>query len=185
MSPGRLILACWLLLALYWRFSARSVKPAAEAQSLAGRLARTPVMLGFILLAVPWVYPFGPAVMPHTADAQWLGIAICALGLALAIWSRKTLGDNWSQDVEFKQEHKLIEQGPYRYARHPIYLGHLLLALGTAFASGLLIAYAGFFSLFLGFFIKLRQEEKLLERHFPEEYPSYKARVKALVPFVF
>ena len=32
---------------------------------------------------------------------------------------------------------------------------------------------------------KLEQEEGLLLRHFPEEYPAYKARVKALVPFVF
>jgi protein-S-isoprenylcysteine O-methyltransferase Ste14 len=185
MIPGLLILACWLLLVLYWRISARSVKPAAEGQSRTGRLARMPVLLGFLLLAVAWAYPLGPVVTPHSAVVQWLGVAICALGLLVAIWSRKTLGDNWSQDVEFKQEHKLIERGPYRYARHPIYTGHLLLALGTAVATGRLLAYAGVLSLFLGFWIKLRQEETLLLRHFPEEYPGYKTRVKALVPFVF
>jgi protein-S-isoprenylcysteine O-methyltransferase len=179
-----LILACWLLLVLYWKISARTVKPAAELQSLAGKLARTPEYLGFILLAMAWVYPLGPVVSAHTAVLQWLGVALCVLGLAVSIWSRKTLGDNWSQDVEFKQDHKLIEQGPYRYARHPIYTGHLLMALGTAVASGRLIAYAGVLSLFLGFYIKLCQEETLLLRHFPEEYPGYKTRVKALIPFV-
>jgi protein-S-isoprenylcysteine O-methyltransferase Ste14 len=36
----------------------------------------------------------------------------------------------------------------------------------------------------VGFWIKLRQEERLLVRNFPEEYPAYRARVRALVPYV-
>ena len=46
-------------------------------------------------------------------------------------------------DVELKQGHKLVERGPYRFMRHPIYTGHLLMGLGTAIASGLLVAFAG------------------------------------------
>jgi protein-S-isoprenylcysteine O-methyltransferase Ste14 len=59
------------------------------------------------------------------------------------------------------------------------------MVLGTAIASGLLVAFAGFLLILTGFCIKLKQEETLLLRHFPEEYPAYKARVKALVPYVF
>jgi protein-S-isoprenylcysteine O-methyltransferase Ste14 len=69
--------------------------------------------------------------------------------------------------------------------RHPIYTSHLLMGLGTAVASGLLPAFVGFLLFFIGFWIKLKQEEDLLLSHFPEEYPAYKARVKALLPFVF
>jgi protein-S-isoprenylcysteine O-methyltransferase Ste14 len=36
-----------------------------------------------------------------------------------------------------------------------------------------------------GFWIKLNQEERLLLRGFPDEYPAYKVRVKALIPYVF
>jgi protein-S-isoprenylcysteine O-methyltransferase Ste14 len=126
------------------------------------------------------------AVIPRTVVTELSGVSICVLGLIAAIWSRKTLGDNWSQDVEFKQGHKLIEQGSYRFVRHPIYTGgYLLMGLGTAIASGLLIAFVGVFCFFAGFWIKLRQEERLLLAHFPEEYPAYKARVRALVPFLF
>jgi protein-S-isoprenylcysteine O-methyltransferase Ste14 len=124
-------------------------------------------------------------VMHRTIVTEFLGVSICVFGLGTAIWSRKTLGDNWSQDVEFKQGHKLIVRGPYRFARHPIYTGHLLMALGTAIASGLLIAFIGAICFVAGFWIKLRQEERLLLAHFPEEYPAYKARVRALVPFLF
>jgi protein-S-isoprenylcysteine O-methyltransferase Ste14 len=59
------------------------------------------------------------------------------------------------------------------------------MGLGTAIAANRLGALAGLLSLFAGVWIKLRQEEKLLLQHFPDDYPAYKARVKALVPFIF
>jgi protein-S-isoprenylcysteine O-methyltransferase Ste14 len=180
-----LIVACWVLLVLYWNVSGRSVKPAAEPQSWTGRLARVPVWLGYILFVAAAAHPFGMAVISHSAIGEWLGVAICALGLFAAIWSRKTLGDDWSRDVEFKEGHKLVERGPYRFVRHPIYTSHLLMGLGTAVESGLLLAFSGLLLFFIGFCIKIKQEESLLLRHFPDEYPAYKTRAKALVPFVF
>jgi protein-S-isoprenylcysteine O-methyltransferase Ste14 len=69
--------------------------------------------------------------------------------------------------------------------RHPIYTGHLLMGLGTAIASGLLIAFAGLASFAVGFWTKLNQEESLLVRSFPDEYPAYKTRVKTLIPYLF
>ena len=69
--------------------------------------------------------------------------------------------------------------------RHPIYTGQLLMGLGTATGSGRLVAFAGLALFFVGFWIKLRQEEKLLVRRFPEDYPAYRARVRALIPFVW
>jgi hypothetical protein len=80
MLPGLLILACWVLLILYWNISARSIKPAAERQSWSGRLARLPVWLGYILLVAAFVHPFGVVVIPHSVVAQSLGVAICGLG---------------------------------------------------------------------------------------------------------
>jgi protein-S-isoprenylcysteine O-methyltransferase Ste14 len=69
--------------------------------------------------------------------------------------------------------------------RHPIYTGHRLMGLGTAIASGSLVAFAGLASFVGRFWIKLNQEERLLRRGFPDEYPAYKARVKAPIPCVF
>ena len=185
MIAGIFILACWVLLVLYWNLSARSVKSAAEAQDFAARLARMPVWLGFVLFVAAWVHPFGPVAIPRTIPSQSIGVAICAFGLFVAIWSRKTLGVEWSQDVELKQGHKLVARGPYRLMRHPIYTGHLLMGLGTAIASGLVVAFAGLALFVAGFWIKLNQEERLLLRGFPDEYPAYKAHVKALIPYIF
>jgi protein-S-isoprenylcysteine O-methyltransferase Ste14 len=185
MIAGTLILACWVLLALYWNISALSIKSAAERQSFAARLARMPVWLGFVLFIAAWVHPFGWVVIRRTVFSDSVAVAICGLGLFVAVWSRKVLGTEWSRDVELKEGHKLVERGPYRLMRHPIYTGHLLMGLGTAIASGFLIAFVGLASFAVGFWIKLNQEERLLVRGFPDEYPAYRARVKALIPYVF
>lgn len=180
-----MILACWIVLVVYWRISGRSTKPAAERQDWLGRWMRLPVWLGYIALVVAGMYPLGPLLIAPTALAEASGVAICALGLMAAIWARRTLGSEWSQDVELKQGHELVVRGPYRLVRHPIYTGHLLMGVGTAIACGRIAGFVGCLLFFFGFWIKLAQEEELLTRHFPEEYPAYKRRVKALVPFVF
>lgn len=185
MLAEMLIIGCWVFLVLYWNISARSIKSVAEEQSLAARLARMPVWLGFALFISAWVYPIGPVAIRRTVFSDSAGVAICALGLLVAIWSRKVLGAEWSRDVELKKGHQLVDRGPYRLMRHPIYTGHLLMGLGTAIASGLLIAFVGLVSFMVGFWIKLNQEERLLLRGFPDEYPAYKARVKALIPYMF
>ena len=185
MIAGILILACWVSLGVYWNISARSIKSAAEQQSFTARLARMPVWLGFVLFLVAWIHPFGIVAILRSAFSDSVGVAICALGLFVAIWSRRALGSEWSQDVELKRGHKLVQSGPYRLMRHPIYTGHLLMGLGTAIASGWLIAFVGFASFAVGFWIKLKQEESLLLHSFPDEYPTYKMRVKALIPYLF
>jgi protein-S-isoprenylcysteine O-methyltransferase Ste14 len=185
MLAGILILMCWTSLVVYWNISARSLKSTAERQSFSSRLARAPVWLGFVLFGAAWVHPFGMVAIRRTVFSDSVAVAVCALGLFVAIWSRHVLGTEWSQDVELKQGHKLVQRGPYRFMRHPIYSGHLLMGLGTAIGSGLLIAFVGLASFAVGFWIKLNQEESLLLRSFPDEYPAYKTRVKALIPYLF
>jgi len=184
MAAGIVILACWVLLTLYWNMSARSVKSVAEPQDFAARLARMPVWLGFVLFLVAWGRPFDVVAIRRTLFSDSVAMAICMAGLFVAIWSRKVLGVEWSRDVELKQGHKLVKRGPYRLMRHPIYTGHLLMGLGTAIGSGSLVAFAGLASFVVGFWIKLNQEERLLMRAFPDEYPVYRASVKALIPYV-
>lgn len=103
MTAGIAIFACWVLLVLYWNLSSRSVKSGAEPQDFAARFARIPVWIGFALFLAAWVHPFGPVAIRRTAVSSSIGVAICALGLIVAIWSRKALGAEWSQDVELKQ----------------------------------------------------------------------------------
>lgn len=86
--------------------------------------------------------------------------------------------------MTFQKDHELVERGPYRFVRHPIYTSILLMCIGTAVAIGDVGAWLGVVLMAVGLWIKLSHEEQLLTRHFPNEYPSYQSRVKALIPFV-
>jgi protein-S-isoprenylcysteine O-methyltransferase Ste14 len=186
MSAGSFILWCWIAFIVYWIVSAARAKPIAERQSVASALAhRIPVALGWWMLAFPdWGAPMNWPVVPRLALTGLLGSVICGYGLFFTIWARRTLAGNWSSDVTFKKDHELIKTGPYRIVRHPIYTGLLLMSLGTAIANGQLHCWVSIPITAIGFWIKLSQEEKLMLRHFPNEYPAYQKQVKALVPFV-
>ena len=146
---------------------------------------RIPLGLSYVLMAARHLpAPLGALV---TSRADWVRITgdlICLYGLFVTIWARRILAGNWSGDVTFKQGHELIRAGPYRFVRHPIYTGILTMCLGTAVEIGRLRCWVALPLMFLAFWVKLKQEERLLLRHFPDAYPAYRKQVKALVPFV-
>jgi protein-S-isoprenylcysteine O-methyltransferase Ste14 len=187
---GQLIEATWLAWALYWVWSARGVKPAARQDSAWQMLAyRLPVVAGFALLlslghgaGASWMYRQWPSV---AAWAPLLGWLLVLLGLGFACWARLTLGRNWSATVQLKQDHELVEAGPYRRVRHPIYTGMLLGVLGSVLAIG---APLGLLALALvggGFVVKLRHEEQLMRACFGAVYVDYMRRSRALIPGVW
>lgn len=185
----RVITDCWLVFIGYWIISARGVKPVAErpdrVSSMAYLAYRVLLILGSLLLWWrPLAYPLNWDLTPRTDLAHGIGAIVCAFGLFIAIWARNTLAGNWSSAVTFKQGHELIQTGPYRFVRHPIYTGLLLMCLGTAIVRGHLSSWVGFLMQCTGFWIKLHQEESLMLRHFPGEYAAYRSRVKALFPFI-
>ncbi|HVV70216.1 MAG TPA: isoprenylcysteine carboxylmethyltransferase family protein [Verrucomicrobiae bacterium] len=177
---------CWGAFVFFWLVSAPWAKVASEKESVWSGLAhRLPLACSYVLLAAIHLPP--PMNLSVTPYANWTGVigaSVCGLGLLITLWARWTLGRNWSSSVTFKQGHELIRTGPYRLVRHPIYTGLLVMALGTAFDIGQLRCWLALPLMTGAFWLKLRREEKLLVRHFPEQYPVYMAQVKALVPFV-
>ena len=60
----------------------------------------------------------------------------------------------------------------------------MLLGLATAMHYATLGGFILLALCWVGFALKIRQEELLMTEHFPDRYPAYKAQVKAIVPFV-
>jgi protein-S-isoprenylcysteine O-methyltransferase Ste14 len=172
-----------VLFVAYWTVSGLSTKRTVERKSVASSLGyRLLTVAGALLLVSE-----GPRLnlgLPAPVAGN-VGAAVCVVGLFCAIWARVTLAGNWSSDVTFKESHMLVERGPYRFVRHPIYTSMLLMCLGCAIDRERLASWIGLGVILTGLWIKLRQEEVLLTRHFPDAYPTYQARVKALVPFLF
>ncbi len=185
-SASYIIATCWCIFVVVWLAGAIRTKRTAEKQSVESALAhRIPVAFGWWLLIVPNLPGrMNLPIIPHTTGVEITGAAICLFGLFFTVWARFTLAGNWSGNVTFKRDHELIRTGPYHFVRHPIYTGLLIMFAGTAIAIGQLRGAISLLSIAIGFWIKLNQEERLLVRHFPDDYPAYKREVKALVPFV-
>ena len=185
-ASNSIIVACWVIFLAYWIVSARRAKLTAERQSVLSSLAhRLPIGLGWRMMVFPELPPpMNRALIPRVDWVLVSGVLVCVLGLFVTIWARRTLASNWSSDVTFKQGHELVRSGPYRFARHPIYTGLLVMCLGSAIEIGRLHSFVGIAVVLIGFGIKIKQEERLLIRHFPDAYPAYQIQVKALVPFI-
>jgi protein-S-isoprenylcysteine O-methyltransferase Ste14 len=179
------ILCCWAAWAVYWLITAFSTKRTVERGGFIGyRLVAGILILG-MLAAGRLLHVSSDAQLWRTTPA--LGVVtdcIVLAGAAFSVWARITLGRNWSAEVTFKQDHELIESGPYELVRHPIYTGLFLMGLGTAINYGRAIGLVIFISLCAAIWWKAREEERIMSRHFPDAYGEYKMRVRAIIPFV-
>jgi protein-S-isoprenylcysteine O-methyltransferase Ste14 len=77
----------------------------------------------------------------------WTGVALCLLGLGLAISALRHLGRNWGLPMSRREQSELVTSGPYALIRHPIYTGLTLAMLGSAIGVhvywALLLIFAG------------------------------------------
>jgi protein-S-isoprenylcysteine O-methyltransferase Ste14 len=107
------------------------------------------------------------------------------IGLALTWWARIQLGRLWSSAITRKDEHRLVDTGPYALVRHPIYTGIIIALVATAATEATLMAALGAVLIAIGLWVKARAEERfLLAELGPDAYESYRRRVPMLLPFV-
>lgn len=67
---------------------------------------------------------------PWGFAVQALGVKLIVVALSLHWWARAHLQQFYVEDVVFQEGHKLVDTGPYRYVRHPIFTSFLMIALG-------------------------------------------------------
>jgi protein-S-isoprenylcysteine O-methyltransferase Ste14 len=182
-----IIRGCWLIFVAIWVLAAISTKRTVYRETRAQRLRYWVLLvIAYVLLlyGLRLPYPLNLDIVPHEATTAWAAAVLCVIGLAFALWARVTLGRNWSGTVTLKEEHELVERGPYRFVRHPIYTGILTMFFATALARGHLSGLVGTLLMFASFWIKLREEERLMLQQFTGRYADYQQRAKCIIPFV-
>ena len=183
---------CWIALGALWLAGLPFTKPVKRRQPSGARIFHVLLgALGFTLLGSHWLrggwmgVSFLPHAEPMRQDLQLIGLGITVAGCLIAAWARIMLGGNWSGTATVKASHELVVKGPYAFARHPIYTGLLLAAAGTALVVGEWRSIAGMVVILLALFVKMSQEERLMLQAFPNAYPDYRQKVRALIPGVF
>jgi protein-S-isoprenylcysteine O-methyltransferase Ste14 len=188
-----IIFICWIIFFTYWFISARSVKAVQETKGwLGGNWYPILLLLGLLFVidskilgrfGIP-IDTLAILLIPHSVIVNMIGVLLALAGLLVAIIARRTLAKNWSAEVAIKEEHELITTGIYSYIRNPIYSGILLMVAGTVLSFDTRSAGIGFLLIGFTIWLKLKQEEALLAKHFSEKYLEYKKRTKALIPFI-
>jgi protein-S-isoprenylcysteine O-methyltransferase Ste14 len=114
----------------------------------------------------------------------WSLAGVCGAGLVFTWWARVSLGSLWSGSVSRKDDHTVIQSGPYRLVRHPIYTGLIIAAVAQGVLIGQIANLAGALLMTFGFWLKARLEERFLSQELgAAAYSDYRRRTPMLVPF--
>ena len=187
MSPFFAFYLAWFLFAASWVGAAFWADQAAGRPGFLRELPyRALTLAGFVLLFDIYDPPFFPVRPLYRLDRpwQWLALAVALAGFGFCWWARVHLGPLWSGWITKKEDHHVIDTGPYALVRHPIYTGLILAAAATAIAAGTATAITGAVIIAFGYWIKARLEEHFLSKELGDEaYGAYCARVPLLIPF--
>ena len=174
-------LVCWLAAALS---SDRTVKAPARRKELGYRALAA---IGAVLLFGTYRHqPASEIPLWHTPGVvAWTMVAVVLAGLLFTAWARLHLGRLWSSNVARKADHHVVDTGPYRIVRHPIYTGIMLATTAMAVIRGTAAAWLGVAILTLGWYIKARMEEAFLREQLgAQDYDRYASRIPMLIPFL-
>ena len=186
-QPNQTFQVIWIAWVVSWIaasfWSGRTAKRVTTSETWIYRI----IIFAGALLIAPWTArALGESPIWQIGDYGACAlVGVMLVGLALIWWARMQLGRLWSSAITRKEEHRLVETGPYALVRHPIYTGIITALLATAATQATLLALLGAVLIAIGLWVKARTEERfLLAELGPDDYESYRSRVPMLIPFV-
>jgi protein-S-isoprenylcysteine O-methyltransferase len=123
---------------------------------------------------------------PVTRPVVCLAVALLVGGIGLRIWAIRHLGRFFTVAVGIQEDHRVIDDGPYRLVRHPSYTGSLVALTGVGLLTfnwlGLLLIVS---CTLLAYALRVAVEEKAMLAQFGARYAQYAARTKRLIPYIY
>jgi protein-S-isoprenylcysteine O-methyltransferase Ste14 len=170
--PGT-ALVCAFYALIIWCYLRRG-RAVATSGSVTGYAAAVAATL------IPFTLPLLPGAPPGAAR-EYAGYTLVLAGTAWAVWSVRFLGRSISV---IAQAREVVDRGPYRLVRHPLYVGEIVSSLGVAIVVGTVWALCVWVALCALQVYRALREEQVLLRALPG-YRSYRARTAALLPGIF
>ena len=153
----------------------------ASPQEVSKRYGLAQTILLFAFAAVFFLSPGSLLFVWSPAPA--VGSFLCAVGIVLIVLAFLSLRGTIQIAPEPRPGRQLVQQGVYKFLRHPIYTGIIFCVLGLWLKTpGAWVALAGVIVIFF-LVMKVRVEEELLRAVYPE-YSEYRARTWGLFPGV-
>lgn len=148
------------------------------------------LMLAWIGFLVPLLWVASPALSfadyPLRVPPFVAGTVLLVVGLWLFYRAHADLGSFWSVTLEVRENHRLISHGVYRRIRHPMYSALFLYSVGQALVLPNWLAGPSYLIAFgILFAFRIRAEERMMVAAFGDEYVTYMAKTKRLLPGVW
>jgi len=185
------VVGCWCLFALVFALRKRTPR------SQVSKRDRTAIF-GMVLESAGYVVVWSQSLprklfapVPSGSQAAEWGLAVLAVAIAAAsVWivnaAVHSLGKQWAVSARLVEGHALIQDGPYRFVRNPIYLGMFGMLLATGLVTTQWIPLLAASLLFIGgTYVRIRSEERLLRGAFGSEFEAYARNVPALLPGIY
>lgn len=140
--------------------------------------------LGIVVLA-PFSDRRSLLVLGFGDIGRYIGLFLVVPGFLLMQAAEKYLARQFSIVVTLQENHKLIQSGPYKYIRHPRYLGILIFFLGIALTFRSLLAVLVAAAMIPVLVWRIRAEEALLAGEFGEAWEAYRRKSWRILPFIY
>lgn len=167
------VLVCAFYALIIWSYLRRGPAVATSNSATASAVA-------VLATITPFLFPLLHAG-PAGAGQRLAADVPLVVGLAWSVWSVRFLGRNLSV---IAQARTVVDRGPYRLVRHPLYIGEIVSSLGLAIAVGSVTAFAVWLALCAMQVYRAMREEQILLRVLPG-YRGYRTRTAALLPGLF
>ncbi len=155
------------------------VMPDREAIAREGRgMFAIRVVMFVFLIAWLVLYAINPQWMAMLSVSfpvwlRWAGIALGLASLGFWTWTQIVLGKEWSPQLQLREEHHLVTNGPYARIRHPLYTAMFGYGASLALVTANWIFISLAVLVIIGLIVRVPKEEQMMIEEFGEQYKAY------------
>jgi protein-S-isoprenylcysteine O-methyltransferase Ste14 len=144
------------------------------------------IIVSMLIAIILFYYTNLSFLKTRTDMFLWTGIVIISAGIIVRVWAIVSLGSSFRTTIETHEGQRVVQEGAYKFIRHPSYSGAVLSCMGYG------IAFQNWISLTLllimpviAFNNRIKHEEAELIRVLGQDYIDYQKKTKKLIPFVW
>lgn len=141
--------------------------------------------MGLLIIPLVWVVTplLNTSKMEFPVWLRIVGFVMAIASLFYFRWIHKELGANWSPTLEIRKGHELIQTGPYKTIRHPMYTQIWLWTIAQVFiVSNLVAGFSGIIAWAIHYFVRVPREEKMMIEYFGDKYLEYMKKTGRIFP---